>query len=855
MTIEGTKVDSLSIDEKFKQFLSRKWGIERLYPPQSEAIVPILEGNNTLVCIPTASGKSLLAYCGIVHSIKNTQQAKAIYIVPLKALASEKYEELVELGSHLGLQIGLAIGDASSETRDIDKADIIVCTSEKLDSLLRHRSELFEHLKCIVADEFHLMNDATRGPTLEMNLTRLRLHYPHAQIIALSATVGNVEDLAFWLQAELIVSEWRPVDLEYSTFHNFHVEPRKIQGHGAQKRILSPPRTLEGLVSHPVWSVVDDAMNEESQVLLFVGTRKSAQAEARNLAKRVLKRLKKEDSMKLKRLEELSQQISKSSSQSSISDHLADAVRGGVAFHHAGLTHQQRKLIENSFKSGELIALTATPTLAAGVNLPARRVLIRDLKRWDDGFNRPLPVMEVRQMMGRAGRPKYDTKGEAWIYCKNSDGWEEADAVAQRYFFGQVENISSKLASEPALRMHLLALISTGGYHHKGRILEFFKHTFLGKSLPFSQLEERITQMIQWLVDERFIRDLGPDHDFIESEVTLNTKEENDEPWDDTIPSWVTAAQETEGVMFGMNKEDVRTSAHSTPMFGFQSARRMQNADEVIAQYSNDYNSRFEGTELGIRISQMYIDPLSATILRKGLRRFVRRSVRQDGPITTLGLLHLVCSTPDFPPLWAKSKDLEPNSKIFLKMNSAEDEFVLDQTYLEDMIGRVKSAWMLEQWCEEDSFRTLEQSFDVAPGDVHHRTSISEWLLYCSKEILLLDDVFSHEHSTHIAEIAQLFGLAKQRIRHGCREDLLQLVNIRNVGRQRARELAKMNLRTPKDVMAMSSHQRAELESKRGWGPVLVESILNEIRKVMKTSRKKGQLRFDDTPLEGERSD
>ena len=277
MTIEGTTVDSLSIDGKFKQFLSTKWGIERLYPPQSDAIVPILEGKNTLVCIPTASGKSLLAYCGIVHSMKKTQQAKAIYIVPLKALASEKYEELVEVGTHLGLQIGLAIGDASSETRDIDKADIIVCTSEKLDSLLRHRSELFEHLKCIVADEFHLMNDATRGPTLEMNLTRLRLHYPHAQIIALSATVGNVKDLAFWLQAELIVSEWRPVDLEYSTFHNFHVEPRKIQGNGTQKGTLSPPRTLEGLVSHPVWSVVDDAMDGESQVLLFVGTRKSAQ--------------------------------------------------------------------------------------------------------------------------------------------------------------------------------------------------------------------------------------------------------------------------------------------------------------------------------------------------------------------------------------------------------------------------------------------------------------------------------------------------------------------------------------------------------------------------------------------------
>ena len=167
-----------------------------------------------------------------------------------------------------------------------------------------------------------------------------------------------------------------------------------------------------------------------------------------------------------------------------------------------------------SFKEGTLVALTATPTLAAGVNLPARRVLVRDLKRWNDGFNRPLPVMEVRQMLGRAGRPSYDSKGEAWIYCKNTDGWEEADAVSDRYFFGPVEDITSKLATEPALRMHLLALVATGGYTHKATILDFFKKTFLGSTLPFSQLEDRINQMLNWLVEERYLRDLGPDDQF-----------------------------------------------------------------------------------------------------------------------------------------------------------------------------------------------------------------------------------------------------------------------------------------------------------------------------------------------------
>ncbi|MGB1818967.1 MAG: DEAD/DEAH box helicase, partial [Candidatus Poseidoniaceae archaeon] len=276
MTMEDGGITSLPLPQQFKSFLIEQWGISQLYPPQIKAIKPVLDGKNTLISIPTASGKSLLAYFGMMHSLGDDKQAKAIYIVPLKALAQEKYDDLKAIGKAMNVNVGLAIGDASSEIQNLDASQILVCTSEKLDSLLRHRSELFEHLKCVIADEFHLMNDATRGPTLEMNLTRLRMHHADAQIIALSATAGNVKELAHWLEAELIVSDWRPVDLEYSTFHNFHIEPRLIHGKEDQPRLLETPRTLEGLVSHPVWSVVDDGMTQQAQVLIFVGTRKSA---------------------------------------------------------------------------------------------------------------------------------------------------------------------------------------------------------------------------------------------------------------------------------------------------------------------------------------------------------------------------------------------------------------------------------------------------------------------------------------------------------------------------------------------------------------------------------------------------
>ena len=276
---------------------------------------------------------------------------------------------------------------------------------------------------CVVADEFHLMNDGTRGPTLEINLTRLRHIKPDAQLIALSATVGNADRLAQWLDADLIQSDWRPVALEYATFHDFHVEPRKLQSPGGEgaEVALGPPRDLEGLKSHPVWSVVNDGLDQGSQVLMFVGTRRSAQSEAKNLAKRVKKRLKTEDPERLVQLESLASKLT-GRSQSNLAEQLASCLSGGVGFHHAGLTNAQRKDVEAAFKSGLLVALTATPTLAAGVNLPARRVLVRDLKRWDDGMSRPLPVMEVRQMLGRAGRPKYDTRGEA-LGILQGHGW------------------------------------------------------------------------------------------------------------------------------------------------------------------------------------------------------------------------------------------------------------------------------------------------------------------------------------------------------------------------------------------------------------------------------------------------
>ena len=827
-------VSKLGLPTKFSDFVENKWGIKTLHPPQAEAMPSVLSGKNTMLCIPTASGKTLVAFMGIVNQILSVDKgSRGIYIVPLKALASEKLDELKEIGEHLGLKIGLGIGDAPNEARQIDDCDILVCTSEKLDSLMRSKPEVLRRVSVVVADEFHLLNDSSRGPTMEINLARIRHLLPAVQIITLSATVGNSQDLADWLDSELIVSQWRPVSLEYSTLAELDLEPRAIQKSELQTGSnLNPPRTLNGPKSHIAWAALEDVYNQEGQLLVFVGTRRSAQSEAKKLGQRMVKFLSKNKPESLKELQKLSEKLARNSN-SAMGDTLAECVKGGVAFHHAGLRHSQRQLIESAFKERLLHCLCATPTLAAGVNLPARRVLVRDLKRFDDGMSRLLPVMEVRQMLGRAGRPRYDPIGEAWLACKGGDPRQAADEIADRYIHGPIEDITSKLAAEPAMRFHLLSSIATGGLTKREDIANFFSSTYLGHSQTNSYLQENIDSMLRWLVEKRFIR-----------RTNVGTQEEE---WDDTIPVWVDAAKSASGVDISRKKSIEPTEA----TFGFQ------RASSISVVPKNNFtiealDTTYEATSMGERVAQLYIDPLSADIMIDGMRRAVRRIVRNSLPVTEFSLCHLVAATPDFISLWPKSSELEFGSTLRQKSSIVEDELLIESPIDERAMGLIKSAWCTEMWYEEEDLRKIEKTLGVTPGDVNSRTDLMAWLLLAAREVLLRDDVFADEHLGYVAELAGMLDKTRARVRAGCKEDLLNLVQVRNVGRNRARTLSKMGIRTPADLLAMSNKQLDELKSKRGWGPILVDRILESVAKLTPSSSSSSK-RSDDEPLPGER--
>ncbi|MBI2652669.1 DEAD/DEAH box helicase [Candidatus Woesearchaeota archaeon] len=197
--------------------------ITMLRPAQEKSIKNgLLEGKNLLVCTPTASGKTLIAELASLKSIIEGK-GKAVYIVPLKALASEKYKDFKRKYGKIA-KIALSIGDIDSADPFLADYDLIVLTAEKMDSLLRHNSPWVNNISTIVVDEIHLLNDSERGPTLEILLTILKQLLKNAQIIALSATIGNAEELAEWLNAELIVDDWRPVKLHKGIYLDGEIE-------------------------------------------------------------------------------------------------------------------------------------------------------------------------------------------------------------------------------------------------------------------------------------------------------------------------------------------------------------------------------------------------------------------------------------------------------------------------------------------------------------------------------------------------------------------------------------------------------------------------------------------------------
>ena len=502
------KIEKLDLEPKVIDFLKSE-GYEELFEPQEQSVKAGLfdEKKNFLITIPTASGKTLIAMLAILSHLSK-HKTKVVYLTPLRALTSEKFEEFKKLEKlNLGrkIKIALSTGDSKEKKEKLENADVIFLTNESMDANMAFQKDWIYDIGLVVSDEIHLIGDNTRGPTLEIILTRFKSGFigkNPPKIIGLSATISNSNELADWLNCELVESTFRRVPLSEAVYSRHIItnqDREETEGNFAKNRQESRhPKAWIGLGL--------DTVAEKHQCLIFAMTRKNAVAWAKEAGLDVVKELKPNQK---KELEKISKKIlpKEDYDNTKLTSELAKTVKNGTAFHHAGLDQRCRTIIENAFKNRHIKLLTATPTLAAGVNLPARRVVIPSVMRYTNNGLEKISILEYKQMCGRAGRPQYDDMGESIIIAKGYP-----DEILEHYVDGEPEPLESKtLDEDSSLRINLLGFIYTASKFNPTsyeKIIKFFSQTFAAYQLSDdSVLEKKITKQLEKLKEYGMITD------------------------------------------------------------------------------------------------------------------------------------------------------------------------------------------------------------------------------------------------------------------------------------------------------------------------------------------------------------
>ncbi|MDE1870799.1 MAG: DEAD/DEAH box helicase [Candidatus Micrarchaeota archaeon] len=656
-------------------------GIRELTPPQEDAIRKgLLEGKNMLIASPTASGKTLVAEIACVNSILSKGR-KAIYIAPMRALATEKYNEFKETYPYINAAI--SIGDLDSNDLWLKNYKMLFFSTEKFDSLLRHGIDWLQSIGCIIFDEVHMLGDMSRGPTLELLITKLSMMCD-AQIISLSATIGNPEEIAKWSKAELVVSDYRPVKLlkgvlyDASAYYNVEDELKEYP--------------LSGMSKLPEVRLAEDTLEQRKQLLIFYSTKKSTEVGATRLAQHVRSKLSREDIAELENasasilnaLDRPTEQCAK----------LSSLVCNGVAFHHSGLLNKQRAAIENAFKSNLIKVICATTTLGYGVNLPAHTVLIRDISRYENGYSERLGINEVTQLFGRAGRPKYDREGRALI----SAGTKDRVMDLARYIETKPDSIDSALGVAPILRTHILSFIAENFLNEEKAMQKFLSRSFY--SFQYGN-QGHINSMIKNVVDE--------------------------------LCEW---------------------------------------------EFIDINGSTYSATKLGRRVSELYIDPLSA--------KWIVDSLRKE--LDLLGILYMISNTLEMRPHVRMTKEALSAYVTYLYMN--DSEATKDYIKMEyDSERAFSTALMLRDWMEEQREPEIVKKYSSTPGALYSKITNADWLIYSAVEMAKILKRPQHR----LIE-------ARVRLRYGIKEELLDLVRLEQIGRVRARALYANGIRKVSDI-------------------------------------------------------
>lgn len=486
------RFDEIQLPPELLDYIQGK-GLSELYPPQEEAVKSgLLEGKSLVVSSPTASGKTLIAIMAAFVKAK-LQGRKVVYLAPLRALASEKYAEFSEL-ARFGIHTVISTGDYDSSGESLGRGDIIVLTNERFDSVMRHKVSWIGSVGLFIADEVHLAGNDSRGPTLEMILTKIMHLGLDVQMLSLSATISNSGEIGEWLGSKVVELDWRPVPLREGVYDYSRI----VFTDGEAKPI---PRSTYGA---PI-DVAVDVVKAGGQALVFVNTRRRAVSMATKAAELTQRFLNEQEK---RAVSEAARRILTSGEETSLSRLLAEVVAKGSAFHHAGLDAEHRRIVEEYYRARAIKLLAATPTLAAGVNIPARRVVVADMTRYDAerGGNSEISVLEYRQMAGRAGRPQYDDHGETVIIPSPS---QPSAALLEHYAMDPPEPVKSMLSDEGAMRFHMLAAVATGTGLSRMDLDSLFGRTLLAMQVGKEKVGKLTDAALGYLHAERLVETRG----------------------------------------------------------------------------------------------------------------------------------------------------------------------------------------------------------------------------------------------------------------------------------------------------------------------------------------------------------
>uniref|UniRef100_A0A182RNF2 DNA polymerase theta n=1 Tax=Anopheles funestus TaxID=62324 RepID=A0A182RNF2_ANOFN len=565
MTLEQSKDLRLLVNWGLPSSITNEYarkGIVELFPWQVECLSRkevVLEGKNLIYSAPTSAGKTLVSEFLIAKTITE-RKLKVLLILPFVAVAREKMLYLKDLLEPGGMRVEGFYG-GYHPPGGFESIDLAVCTIEKANSIVNRLLEqnALTTLGLVVVDEVHLISDPSRGYILELLLTKIRFVATRCehriQIVGMSATLPNIDLLARWLEADLYRTDFRPIAL---------VEMVKV-GNKIFNAAGEPIRMLNGSVlgyvvpkdaDHVVLLCLETIL-EGCGVIVFCPSKDWCEQLAISLAS-TLHTLRKDNhphealrSVLRKHLDGVRQEevlLQLRNCPAGLDSVLEKTVRYGVAFHHAGLTTDERDIIEGSFRDGELRIIVATSTLSSGVNLPARRVIIRTPKFG----GRPMSSLTYKQMIGRAGRTGRDTLGESILICSPAE-----EKIGRELTGAELPPVRSCLDSEnyAHLKRAILEIIASGSATTSQELETFVNATLYScdraqrftvndellqtKSIKQKQMPARdevdphdsseeldpIVSCISFLLEYEFIRLLQQDHakDGNTSHVTKRT--------------------------------------------------------------------------------------------------------------------------------------------------------------------------------------------------------------------------------------------------------------------------------------------------------------------------------------------